>query len=72
MDSVLRLKMSFMKLNMASPAFFEKSWWSSFWVAKDNFIGIQSISKRGEKRETMELFSLDVTYVSGNLPKSFP
>lgn len=42
------------------------------WASKANFIGIQPMSKRGKKRERMELFSLDFTCVSGNLPKSFP
>lgn len=48
--------MSFMKLTMASSLLFLKSWWSSFWISKDNFIGIQSISKRGGKRENGTIF----------------
>lgn len=58
-----------MKQNGVYQAFFEKPWWLSFCASKDNFIGLQSMSKRGKKKERrVDLFSSGVSYASGNLP----
>lgn len=63
----LRQKYIIHEVKHGSKAFLEKFLWLRFCAPKDNFIGIQSMSKRGKKRR-VELFVLDASYVSGNLP----